>query len=93
MIYFVDVKDCQNVVLEYISCPGAAEGIPILVVSLDRTQGRLRIFAPQPWPEFVVSDDREYLDDLIDDWNSRPPEQLSLLMEQLSELSLGVAYD
>lgn len=90
MIYFVDVKACQNVVLGYVTGAGADESIPILIVSLNLAQGRLRIFAPKPWPEFVASDDQEYLDDLIEDWNSRPTEQLPLLMKQLTELSLGV---
>ena len=86
----VDVKNCQNIVLGYVSFDGPAEGIPVLVVSNDNAQGGLRIFAPQPLPDFVASDDQEYLDGLIEDWSSRPIEQLPLLMEKLGNLSLGV---
>jgi hypothetical protein len=54
-----------------------------------KSSGHLRIIRPAEWPDWVTLQHREYLAGLIDDWNQTPPSQLSLLLDQLSELSTG----
>ncbi|HZU10645.1 MAG TPA: hypothetical protein VFA02_12150 [Pseudacidobacterium sp.] len=49
----------------------------------------MRIIRPVEWPDGITLRHREYLDGLIEDWSQTPPSQLSLLLDQLSELSTG----
>jgi hypothetical protein len=79
---------CRYVVLESHITDGA-DATVCLVVALCEGENSLRIYAHRPWPTTVTARQREYLDDLSEEWASSPPERLPQIMQKLESLSLG----
>lgn len=48
-----------------------------------------RVVVAPGWEDGLKATDREYLNELIDDWLATPPENTEPLLEELRELSLG----
>ncbi|HTW46898.1 MAG TPA: hypothetical protein VMD92_03055 [Acidobacteriaceae bacterium] len=66
----------------------AGENFSFPILILERNNF-VEVHVASNWEQKCDSEDREYLAELMEDWKRVPPGETSLLIEQLSELSIG----
>lgn len=83
---------CHFVKLKYTAQLGAE--FPCMVVASvspndKESDGSLKITRLAKWPDQISEEHREYMDALVEGWEQTSPSRISLLLEQISQLSIG----
>jgi hypothetical protein len=66
--------------------PDSQAGIRILVY---RSGPSLEVSLPAHWGESLSDEDREYLSELVSDWQSARGESVPAILRELSQLAVG----
>jgi len=77
-------KSTRYVLLCY--APAAMPGIPVLIVE---GEASLEVRLPINWKNGLHADDRDYLAELISDWQEAEADRMHGILDELSELCVG----
>jgi hypothetical protein len=85
---------CRFVLLKYSPTVRSEVEAPCLVVAHiypwgSEESGLLQIVEPEKWPILISEEHRDYIAQLIEDWEQVGPSHMPVLFEQLCQLSIG----